>query len=106
MNMAVHGLTGGTYTMTYRYYLCDIYEWCVDHSTNEMNIEDKMYALHLYGWAKQFLIDGYLESTITWRKGERLSSETELYNSTISNLILMSMEATTERIRQGTYVVA
>lgn len=56
----------GTYTMKYRYYLNDIYEWV---NEGDFDIGMILHYFHEMGYAKQFLIDGYFEGTISWQEG-------------------------------------
>lgn len=59
-------LSGNTYTMKYRYYLNDIYEWTFEDPPDIGNV---LLYFHQMGYAKQFLMDGYFEGTITWNAG-------------------------------------
>lgn len=59
------------YTMTFRYYIIDIYEWAY-HFDGELKV---LHDLHETGNAQQYLMSGYLERTIKWEKGELESAE-------------------------------
>ena len=66
---------GNTYTMRYRYYLNDIYEWVETESIYEWikdrdDIGTPLHQFHKFGIAKQYLMDGYYEGEITWNTGE------------------------------------
>lgn len=61
------------YTMTFRYYIIDIYEWAY-HFDGELKV---LHDLHETGNAQQHLMSGYLERTIKWEKGELESAEGE-----------------------------
>lgn len=58
---------GDVYTMKYRYYLSDIYEW-IPNGLDD--IGTYLYPFHKLGIAKQYLMDGYYEGEITWNTGE------------------------------------
>ncbi len=60
-----------TYQMTYKYYIIDIYEWAYHYDGELKTLHD----FHEYGLAHQYLISGYLERTITWKKGEITSTK-------------------------------
>ena len=73
------------YTMTFRYYIIDIYEWAY-HFDGELKI---LHDLHETGNAQQFLMSGYLERTITWQKGEMETTDGE--NKLLSTLVNMDL---------------
>ena len=71
---------GNYYTMTYRYCVSDIYEWTPTQiSSFDLETGEPIYTkdalgtifhyFHEIGYAKEFLIDGYFEGTITWEAG-------------------------------------
>lgn len=59
---------GDKYTMNYNYYLFDIYEWAADDKTLLSTV---MHQLHEEGKAKEFLMNGCIEGTYSWKKGEQ-----------------------------------
>lgn len=73
---------GNQYTMKYRYIFKDIYEWTAHYDngiyseTNPFDlnkINDLEYALHFMhesGYAKEYLMEGEFEGTITWTAGQ------------------------------------
>ena len=64
---------GVLYTMTFRYYVKDIYEWAY-HYDNEMKI---LHDMHEAGVAQEYLVSGYFERTISWEKGKSSEEETK-----------------------------
>ena len=64
--------TGSTYSMTYRYYMIDIYEWVQDpHGTVELDdIGSILHVYHHDGSAQQYLMNGFFEGTIIWEEGD------------------------------------
>ena len=64
---------GTVYKMKYKYYIKDIYEWAAHYDDTELSAF--MHSLHEAGFAKEFLISGYIEDTIIWYDGENLSDE-------------------------------
>ena len=73
------------YTMTFRYYIIDIYEWAY-HYDGELKF---LHDLHETGNAQQFLMSGYFERTITWQKGEMETADGE--NRLLSTLVNMDL---------------
>ena len=74
---------GDTYTMKYRYCLNDIYEWTEE--PGELDIGNVLHPFHKAGYAKQFLLDGYWEGTITWKDGQG-AYDKNVYNQIIETL--------------------
>ena len=64
---------GNTYTMKYKYCLMDYYEWGYHVDGGDKN----QHMLHESGLAREFPIFGCLTNTITWEKGERISTASE-----------------------------
>lgn len=75
---------GETYTINYRYYLLDIYEWAA-HVNDPDDLSLMMHRLHEIGLSHQYLITGYFEGTLTWEKGERTANQNimDQINSTL-----------------------
>ena len=73
---------GDTYILHYRYYMSDIYEW-----TNEgkLDIGTVLHFFHEIKWAKQFLINGYFEGTITWTEGQS-ATDWNVYNQLMDEM--------------------
>ena len=73
----------GVYTMRYRYYLNDIYEWV---NTGGMDdIGTPLHFFHEAGYAKQYLIDGFFEGEISWKEGDS-ALEKSVYDSIINTM--------------------
>lgn len=53
--------------MTFRYYLNDIYEWTTE--AKKRDIGNIFHAFHEVGYAQEYLMDGYIEMTISWKEG-------------------------------------
>jgi len=60
---------GNKYTMNYRYFFIDIYEWAI-HYEKEKTLISRLHTFHELGTAREFLINGSFEGTITWEAGE------------------------------------
>ena len=65
---------GNSYSMRYKYYILDVYEWAA-HAPGSETLSQMMHRLHEIGVAHQYLITGYYEGTIEWTKGESTASE-------------------------------
>lgn len=72
---------GVLYTMTFRYYVKDIYEWAY-HYDGELKI---LHDLHEAGVAQEYLVSGYIERTISWEEGK--SSEVEMKDELLNALL-------------------
>lgn len=59
---------GDKYTMNYKYYLLDIYEWAAEDKTL---LSTSLHQLHAEGKAKEFLMNGCIEGNYSWKKGEQ-----------------------------------
>lgn len=79
--------TGNTFTMKYRYYFSDIYEWTVgfDPTDDKPDVGVYFHYFHEMGYAKQYLMDGYFEGTITWTEGEA-ASDFNVYNQIMETM--------------------
>ena len=63
---------GDNYTMRYKYYINDIYEWAAhDDDPDELSLI--MHRLHEIGLCHQYLITGYFEGELSWEKGQTIS---------------------------------
>ncbi len=60
--------SGNKYTMTYKYYVKDIYEWAY-HYDGEI-LSQQFHIYHEQGLAQEFLINGQFLGEITWFGGE------------------------------------
>lgn len=68
--------SGNIYTATYNYGLMDYYEWGY-----HVNGGDKAaHMLHECGLAREYLILGWLKSTISWEEGYRITTAAEIEN--------------------------
>ncbi|NLG03056.1 MAG: hypothetical protein GX567_04390 [Clostridia bacterium] len=65
---------GNNYSMKYRYYILDIYEWAA-HVAEPETLSQMIHRLHELGEAHQFLIAGYYEGTLHWKKGESTAND-------------------------------
>lgn len=76
--------TDDLYTMTFRYYIIDIYEWVPGDTLSNV-----MHELHKVGVAKEYLMNGYFESTIVWHKGERITDNVmkQVYTDMIKTMV-------------------
>lgn len=83
--------SGNTYTMNYKIYLMDYYEWGyhVDGGDKELHM------LHECGLAKEYPIYGVIENTITWEHGYRIMSPKE-----VKELVASSQKTTNEQIKE------
>lgn len=50
----------------------DIYEWTMEE---EPDIGNVLHFFHEMGYAKQFLIDGYVEGTVSWTAGDNIKEK-------------------------------
>ncbi len=60
--------SGNKYTMNYKYYVIDLYEWAFHSDKDPLS-----YIFHVYhenGLAQEYIIKGSFEGTITWSAGE------------------------------------
>ena len=57
-----------TYTMKYRYYFKDIYEWAYHY--DETLLSYIFHSYHEKGWAQEYLMSGSFEGNLTWKSGE------------------------------------
>lgn len=65
---------GNNYSMRYKYYILDVYEWAA-HAPDSETLSQIMHRLHEIGLAHQYLITGCYEGTIEWTKGDTTASE-------------------------------
>ena len=56
---------GNIYTMKYKYYFIDIYEWAI-HYEKKKTLVSQLHNFHELGVAKEYLINGSFEGTLTW----------------------------------------
>ncbi len=82
--------SGSTYTMNYKIYLMDYYEWGyhVDSGDKELHM------LNECGLAKEYPIYGVIENTITWKSGYRIKSPNE-----VKELVAASKKPEKEQIK-------
>lgn len=82
--------SGSTYTMNYKIYLMDYYEWGyhVDGGDKELHM------LNECGLAKEYPIYGVIENTITWKSGYRIKSPNE-----VKELVAASKKPEKEQIK-------
>ena len=78
--------TDDLYTMTFRYYIIDIYEWVPAPGDTLSNV---MHELHKVGVAREYLMNGYFESTINWHKGERITDGVmkQIYTDMVKTMV-------------------
>ena len=60
--------SGNKYTMNYKYYVIDLYEWAFHSDKNPLS-----YIFHMYhekGLSQEYIIQGGFEGTVTWSAGE------------------------------------
>lgn len=81
--------SGSTYTMNYKIYLMDYYEWGY-HVDGGDKIQ---HMLHECGLAREYPIYGVIENTITWNYGYRLKSPKE-----VKELVSASKKSTNKQI--------
>ena len=83
--------SGSTYTMNYKIYLMDYYEWGyhVDGGDKEQHM------LHECGLAREYPIYGVIENTITWEHGYRIKSPKE-----VKKLVATSKKSTSKQIKE------
>ena len=71
--------SGSTYTMNYKIYLMDYYDWEKGSTLRGGLVSDgDMYELHIAGMAKEFKSIGTYTKDISWKKGETIN-ETVLW---------------------------
>ena len=76
-------LKNNIYSMTYRYYILDIYEWAA-HEENPDPISALLHMPHEIGLSHQYLITGYYEGELTWKKGDTTADDyviEQIYNT-------------------------
>lgn len=61
---------GNTYSMKYRYYFIDIYEWALHYGeTFPPSIVSSLHIFHEAGTAQEYLMNGSFEGVLTWKIG-------------------------------------
>lgn len=71
---------GDTYEMKYKYYFIDIYEWAIHYEKPKTMISE-LHLFHELGLAKEYLMHGSFEGTITWK------SENTAYHPDVASQI-------------------
>ena len=75
----------GVYSMTYRYYIIDMYNW---HRTSRLG--EILNDMHIAGISKEYLMSGYFEGSLVWQSGDDLSVDSirkKVYSDMVNHLI-------------------
>lgn len=67
---------GDKFTMQYRYYFKDIYEWAYHYEINHESVSTPLHAAHEVGLAQEYLMQGYFEGYLTWNLNEKVIDKT------------------------------
>ncbi|MBR1431453.1 dockerin type I domain-containing protein [Ruminococcus sp.] len=65
---------GDKFTMTYRYYFKDIYEWAYHYEQDHESVSTALHAAHEDGLAQEYLMQGHYDGGLSWTLGEKITS--------------------------------